>query len=183
MSSSLAPGFYVAVPHQADPNFRLAVVLLLEANAEGALGVVINQESPLTLLELCRDHDLAYAGDPDKKVRRGGPVQPQQGLVLYGAEHRDPEGRAVIDDLHVSASKETLGRLCSRPDGRFQCYSGYAGWGPGQLESEIAEGAWIIVPAAARLVLDEPPERVWEMALRTAGIDPAAIVPGSSAEA
>jgi putative transcriptional regulator len=181
--TDLAPGFLIAVPQLLDPNFRQAVVLLLQQNEEGAMGVVVNHESPLLLAELCRDHDIPYVGDPGKRVRRGGPVQPEQGLVLYGAEHSDPEGRAVIDGLHVSASKGTLTRLCTLGDGRFHCFSGYAGWGPGQLEREIGDGAWIIGPPAPEIVLEQPPDAMWGFSLRRLGIDPAALVPGSSDEA
>jgi putative transcriptional regulator len=183
MNETLAPGFIVAVPHLMDPNFQHSVVLLFEQNDEGALGVVINHESPLRLHELCSDHDIIYIGDPEKRVRKGGPVQPEQGLVLYGEEHSDPEGRLVFDGLHVSASKGTLGRLCGMKSGRFQCFSGYAGWGPGQLEKEIGEGAWIIAPVDPEMVLDAPPDAVWDKCLRSIGIDPAALVPGGGAEA
>ncbi len=183
MSDTIAPGFIVAVPHLMDPNFHHSVVLLFEQNEQGALGVVINHESPLLLQDLCEDHDIPFTGDPEKRVRKGGPVQPEQGLVLYGDEHEDPEGRQVLEGLHVSASKGTLGRLCSLTDGRFQCYSGYAGWGPGQLEKEIGEGAWIIVPVDAGMVLDSPPGEVWDTCLRANGIDPAALVPGGGEEA
>jgi len=182
MTNTLAPGFIVAVPHLMDPNFQHSVVLLFEQNEEGALGVVINHESPLLLQELCSDHDINYSGDPDKRVRKGGPVQPEQGLVLYGEEHKDPEGRAVFEGLHVSASKGTLGRLCGMKSGRFQCFSGYAGWGPGQLEKEIGEGAWIIAPVDPGMVLDHPPDKVWDKCLRSVGIDPAALVPGGGTE-
>lgn len=183
MASSLAPGFFVAVPHLADPNFRHAVVLLLEQGDEGALGVVVNQDSPLLLRDLCHDQELPYQGDPDKRVRHGGPVGTEHGIVLFGAEHEDPDGRPVVEGLQFSASKETLGRLCKTGGGRFHCYAGYAGWAPGQLEREIGEGTWIIVPADAGLVLDGAPEQIWEQALRSAGIDPASIVPGGGAEA
>jgi putative transcriptional regulator len=183
MDETLAPGFIVAVPHLMDPNFQHSVVLLFEQNEEGALGVVINHESPLLLQELCTDHDINYSGDPEKRVRKGGPVQPEQGLVLYGEEHKDPEGRPVFEGLHVSASKGTLGRLCGMKSGRFQCFSGYAGWGPGQLEKEIGEGAWIIAPVDPGMVLDAPPDLVWDKCLRSVGIDPAALVPGGGAEA
>ena len=183
MSDELAPGFLIAVPHLQDPNFRKGVVLLLERNEDGALGVVINQESPLLLMDLCRDHDLPYSGDPNKRVRSGGPVQPEQGLVLYGPEHDDPEGRAVVDGLHVSASRATLGRLCDSPGGRFQCFSGYAGWGPGQLEREIEEGSWVVGRADPRSILDSSPDAIWRESLEAIGIDPAALVPGGGAEA
>ena len=68
MSNELAPGFLIAVPQLLDPNFRQSVVLLLKQDHEGAMGVVINRESPLLLEELCRDHDISYSGKPDKKV-------------------------------------------------------------------------------------------------------------------
>ena len=113
------------------------------------------------------------------QVRRLG-VQPEQGLVVYGEDHVDPEGREVVEGLHVSASTGTLSRLCNLKGGRFQCFAGYAGWGPGQLEREIADGAWILSTADPILVLDLSPETIWERALRDMGIDPAAIVPGGA---
>ena len=180
--STLAPSFLIAVPQLLDPNFRQSVVLLLQQRDDGALGIVVNRESSLRLQELCRDHDIAYGGDPEKRVRVGGPVQPEQGLVLYGSEHPDPEGKPVTDGLLVSASTGTLSRLCHLETGRFHCYSGYAGWGPGQLEREIGDGSWIIAPASAALVLDSPPEEIWLRALSDNGIDPAAIVPGGGEE-
>jgi putative transcriptional regulator len=178
MNDLLAPGFLIAVPHLLDPNFRQSVVLLLQQSDQGAMGVVINHESSLLLKDLCRDHDIVYAGDPEKRVRKGGPVHPEQGLVLYGAEHRDPEGQHVLDGLHVSASRGTLSRLCHEGRSRFQCYSGYAGWGPGQLEQEISEGAWILCPVMERTVLEADPASVWSATLHAMGIDPAALVPG-----
>jgi putative transcriptional regulator len=178
--TTLAPGFLIAVPQLQDPNFHLSVVLLLQQNDEGALGLVINRTTPMLLKDLCDRNAIPYAGDPDKRIRMGGPVQPEQGLVVYGEEHLDPEGREVITGLHVSASTGTLSRLCNLQTGRFQCFAGYAGWGPGQLEREIAEGAWILSTADPGLVLDKEPEQVWETSLRSMGIDPAAIVPGGA---
>ena len=87
-----------------------------------------------------------------------------------------------MDSLHVSASTGTLSRLCNLSRGRFQCFAGYAGWGPGQLVREISEGSWIHASADPILVLDVPPEEIWARALRENGIDPAAIVPGSGEE-
>ena len=183
MSDALAPGFLIAVPHLTDENFRHSVVLLLQRGESGAMGLVVNQETPLLLRELCVDHEIAYSGEPEKKVRKGGPVQPEQGLVLYGPEHADAEGQPVLDGLHMSASRNTLGRLCGLPRGRFHCFAGYAGWGPGQLEREIQEGTWIASAADPILVLDAGPDEVWSRSLRALGIDPAAIVPGGGAEA
>lgn len=180
--TSLAPSFLVAVPQLLDPNFRQTVVLLLQQTNDGALGIVVNRESNLRLEDLCRDHEIAYAGDPDKRVLVGGPVQPEQGLVLFG-ERDDPEGRPIVAGLQVSASTGTLSRLCGTAGTPFQCYAGYAGWAPGQLEREIGEGSWIIIPPNPTLVFETPLHQIWEKALRDNGIDPAAIVPGASEEA
>ena len=182
MSDELAPGFLVAFPHLMDPNFKQSVVLLLRQDDDGAMGVVINHESPLLLGELCRDHEIPYEGANDKHVRKGGPVQPEQGLVLYGEEHDDPEGQQVSRGLHISASRGTLARLCNLKTGRFQCYAGYAGWGPGQLEREIREGAWLVAPIDPQVILDGLPEEVWNATLKAMGIDPAALVPGGGEE-
>jgi len=178
MNDVIAPGFLIAVPQLLDPNFRQSVVLLLQQGSEGALGLVVNRETSLLLKDLCLDHSISYVGDPEKRVRIGGPVQPEQGLVIYGAEHVDPEGRPVIDGLHVSASTGTLSRLCNLSKGRFHCFSGYAGWAPGQLVKEIGEGSWILTPVDAALILDHAPGGIWAKALKDNGIDPTAIVPG-----
>jgi putative transcriptional regulator len=183
MQEGLAPGLLVASPQLQDPNFRRSVVLLLQQGDDGALGVVINFESPLLLRELCDDHEISYSGDPEKKVRRGGPVQPDQGIVLYADEHPDPDGRQVMRGLNVSASRSTLERLCTLARGRFHCFAGYAGWGPGQLEREIGEGSWIIAPVNPDALFDRDPEEVWLETLHDLGIDPALIVPGGDAEA
>ena len=183
MSDSLAPGFLIAVPQMQDPNFKQSVVFLLERNEEGALGVVINRESPMLLADLCSDHQINYSGQQGKLVRHGGPVQPEQGIVVYGNEHSDPEGREVCKGLHVSASRGTLGRLCDLESGRFHCYSGYTGWAPGQLEREIEEGSWVYASAHAGSLLDTDPEAIWEEVLRREGIEPGALVQGGSAQA
>jgi putative transcriptional regulator len=183
MGDSLAPGFLIAFPHLADTNFRQSVVLLLRQDEDGAMGVVVNHESPLLLRELCQDHEIPYRGDSRKRVRKGGPVQPEQGLVIYGEEHVDPEGQPIVEGLHISASRGTLARLCKLERGRFQCFSGYAGWAPGQLEHEIRQGVWVVCPADPSSVLDARPDRVWEHTLRSLGIEPASLVPGSGAEA
>jgi len=176
MRDALAPSFLVAVPQLLDPNFRQTVVLMIEAGPEGAMGIVINRESALLVGDLCNNHEIRYSGEPGKRVRVGGPVQPEHGLVVYAGEHADPEGREILEGLHVSASTGTLSRLCSRPGCRFPCYTGYAGWGPGQLERELNEGSWIVASVDPGLVLDCSAHEIWRRVLDDNGIDPAAIV-------
>ena len=115
---------------------------------------------------------MEYAGDENKRVRTGGPVQPEQGLVLYGEEHADPEGQRVQEGLEVSTSRGTLARLCSLSGGRFQCFSGYAGWGPGQLEREMQEGAWLALPHDLELAFTPKVDDLWQRCFERLGIDP-----------
>ena len=183
MSDLLAPGFLTAFPHLIDANFRQSVVLLLQQDDQGAIGVVINRESSLLVRELCRDHKIPYAGDAKKHVRTGGPVQPEQGLVIYGNEHKDPDGQRLFDGINVSSSRETLARLCNLDRGRFHCYSGYAGWGAGQLEREIGDGSWLVSPADPTLIFETDPGGIWNGSMRAMGIDPASLVSGGSQEA
>jgi putative transcriptional regulator len=89
----------------------------------------------------------------------------------------------VLDGLHVSTSRGTLGRLCTLDRGRFQCFSGYAGWGPNQLEQEITAGTWLVAPVQPELILEAPPALVWRRCLASLGIDPALLVPGGGGTA
>jgi putative transcriptional regulator len=183
MDSILAPGFLIAVPHLMDPNFRQSVVFLLQQGDDGAMGLIVNRESALLLKDLCHDQEIPYHGVVGRRVRTGGPVHPEQGLVVFGPEHAGLDGNVVVDGIHVSASTSTLQELCDLPDGRFHCFAGHAGWGPGQLEREIREGSWIVAPADPGLIFDLPPDEVWQRALHDLGIDPALLVPGGTEEA
>ncbi|RMG44364.1 MAG: YqgE/AlgH family protein [Acidobacteria bacterium] len=181
----LAPGFLVAMPQLADPNFKRTVVLMLRSEESGSFGVVINRPSPIEMGPFCREQDIPYAGPEDQPVMIGGPVeQDSHLLVIHGGPplHGPKSGREirVTDDIHVITDREGLASLGRDPSIPVRCYLGYAGWGPGQIERELAEGAWVVLPADSRLLFDEPTEGVWERALREAGIDPIALVPGGA---
>ena len=89
----------------------------------------------------------------------------------------------MIDGLHLSGSKNTLARLCNLQQGHFQCYAGYAGWGPGQLEREIEEGTWLAYSADPKMILEAPTAKVWSGTLQAMGIDPTVLVSGGGGEA
>jgi putative transcriptional regulator len=182
MAEQLAPGLLIAVPQLLDPNFKKSVIVLLDMDENGALGVVINRDSGLLLKDLCEDHQIDYKGSDQKRVRSGGPVQPEHGLVLYCPDKLTLEGHPLCEDLSVSSSRETLSSLCGMNGVRFHCYAGYAGWGPDQLDEELRQGSWITAPITAALVLDEPLDALWMRSLQSVGIDPAALVPGGQAE-
>ena len=157
--------FLVASPRLPDPRFAHTVVLLLEYDETGALGLVINRPTQLSLRDALVNPLPKSAGHV---VFSGGPVEHQRLIALLrspaavdGAEH-------VFGDVHASASMDTLRRMLER-DGHaadVQTYVGYAGWSPGQLDAEIARGDWIVTPADAASIFDTPPGDVWRDLMR-----------------
>ncbi|MEO0322276.1 MAG: YqgE/AlgH family protein [Myxococcota bacterium] len=188
MADSLAPGFLVAAPALDCPFFGRTVVLLIDHSAEGSFGFVVNRESPVRFDQVVAELDL----DPDPlspelPVLLGGPVSPETGWVVF-----DPEGAPevptdvleVTAEVALSASLQMLESVAAnRAPRRALLALGYAGWGPGQLESEMNEGSWIPVDLDADVVFDLPLEARWETALRSLGIDPARVVTRKVAEA
>jgi putative transcriptional regulator len=180
-----APGLVVAMPQLADPNFRRSVVLLLNHGAEGSLGLVINRPSPISVAELCRSQDLPYRGSETARMMIGGPVEIDHHLlVLHGEEPCFPVGSEseveIAEGVRLVTALPGLAQLAERSSARFRCYAGYAGWGPGQLEGELEQGAWVPLPSDPQLVFAADASMVWERALREGGIDPITLVPGGA---
>lgn len=188
MASELAPGFLVAAPVLLDPNFRRTVVLLIDHSPQGSLGFVINRPAEVRLpmmLDALGLQDCA-TNPPDAPVLIGGPVVPERGWLVFGLTSKQahvPDVVRVSQRLAVSASRELL-ETTVRGDGPEQLILvlGYAGWGPGQLDAEIAQGAWIPVDLNETIVFDTPYEERWATALRSLGIDPARLTAATPAE-
>lgn len=152
--SSLAGNFLVARTILQDPSFRQTVVLLLQHGEGGAFGLIVNRS-------------ITIEGLPFP-VFAGGPCQSQGLLMLHGyadwAEScEEPSAREVASGVFLGDAS-CLSRLSdstAEPGLRCRMFSGYAGWGSGQLESELAAGVWAIVPATAELLFDVPAEDLW----------------------
>ena len=151
-SSQLAPGYLVAAPNLADPNFAETIVLMAEHSQDGAIGFIINRTTAITLDDLLESVDAELAelardkGLSNKEVLVGGPVQRNIAWVLYQREDCDDvEDDAVIevsDDLVLGASVDILRALIERTErGPFHVFLGYSGWGVQQLEREIGFGS------------------------------------------
>jgi putative transcriptional regulator len=181
-SSALAPAFLVALDVLVDPNFARSVVLMLEHDAErGALGLIVNRGTDLPLAKLCKTQSMRWLGDPTRCVDWGGPVGEETGWVLLDAEAAaGVEAVELTEGLHWARSREALQRVIDAPSLRTRVLLGYAGWAAGQLESEIAAGAWLVVPASAHIVFDTPREERWAAAVRSIGVDPAMLVASQS---
>ena len=181
---ALAPCFLLSMPQLADPNFAKSVILVCEHSAEGAFGLVINRLSELTAAEAVQLSPELEAPN-DLPLLIGGPVEPQRGWILTsrapevaGIEGANrPDGvlsKEIGAGLHLSASPLLLRRvLQAHPiPRRTVVLAGYAGWGPGQLDAELAESAWLIAPVELDLIFEIPSAVCWEMAMKRLGVDP-----------
>ena len=157
--------FLVAAPALRDPNFARTVVLLLEYDESGALGLVINRPTEHSL------HDMLATPLPNSEghaVFSGGPVELRRMIALLRSRAAIDGAERLFGDVHASGSMDTLRRVLER-DGHaadVHAYVGYAGWSPGQLDAEIARGDWIVTPADAASIFDTPPRDVWRNLMR-----------------
>jgi len=160
-----------------DPNFRRTVVLMLHHDDTEAIGLVLNRGTEVSMHTLCDSIDLVWNGSGEALVDWGGPVQPDHGWVLLGGGDEFPlESEVVTSGIRYSRSQDVLREAAEHPPERLRVFLGYAGWGPGQLESEIASGSWLVVPVADYLVFETEPESLWTAAVRSLGIEPATLV-------
>lgn len=170
----------VAMPQMEDPNFHKTVILLCEATAEGAMGIVVNRPMPFTLGQVYEGQEIKERESADEPVHFGGPVQTEVGFLLYegGAEYQS--SLYVDRGISLGTSLDILRDIArgTGPD-RFLFALGYAGWGPDQLEGELARNDWLLVPLDPELIFTTSPERRWEKAVRSLGIEPALLVSGT----
>ncbi|HEU4460700.1 MAG TPA: YqgE/AlgH family protein [Methylibium sp.] len=186
-ASNLTSQFLIAMPGMTDGNFAGSVVLLCEHTERGALGLVINKPSEIKLGRLFEKVDLSLDRDElaEQPVYIGGPVQTERGFVLHergddDAADPDADGAEYSSSLRIpgglamTTSRDVLEALASGAGPRRVLVTlGYAGWGAGQLEDEIARNGWITVDARPEVIFDTPIEQRYERALGLLGISQA----------
>jgi putative transcriptional regulator len=164
----------VATDDIGDPRFHHAVIYMVHHDATGAMGLVVNQplgDAPLApLLERLGRSSEGAAGTI--RVHYGGPVAPVTGFLLHSADWAGPESRVVQGDVMLTTDLAIF-EVIARGTGprRWLFTLGYAGWAAGQLEGEIARGAWITVPTDEGLIFDDNAGIKWERALARRKID------------
>lgn len=166
--------FLIAMPAMADPHFAGAVVYVCEHGDKGALGVVINRPTDLTLGVLFDKIDLKLEIAPRavEPVFFGGPVQTERGFVLHQPAGSYSSSLEVSDDIALTTSKDVLEAVAAGGGpGRLLVTLGYSGWGVGQLEHEIGQNAWLTVAARADVIFDTPVQERFSAALRLLGIE------------
>ena len=174
MEETLAGRLLVATPLLGDPNFRRSVVLVVEDEPdEGTLGVVLNRPTETPVRQVLESWTDLVTGP--SVVFRGGPVSPNSALGLAIVPGEDePVGWRALDGIALR-SRLGLVDLDAPPQlleggiASLRVFAGYAGWGPGQVQEEIEEGAWYVLSAEPADAFAAEPERLWQMVLRRAG--------------
>lgn len=166
--------FLIAMPALQDPNFFRGVTYLCEHNEDGAMGIMVNRPLDIDMGEVLKQMEIethieAVRSQP---VFLGGPVQCERGFVLHKPHGSWDVTLRITDDIGVTSSRDILEALASGegPDHTLIAL-GYAGWGPGQLEQEMADNTWINVPADDRIFFETAFDRRWEAAAAITGID------------
>jgi putative transcriptional regulator len=164
---SLAGQLLVAAPSMGDPHFERTVILIVQHDPGGALGIVINRPIGETSIASVLEALGQKGGDISGTLRvfSGGPVQPEVGLVVHSADYHRPETVTVNDRLSMTSSLDILLDIgAKKGPAKTLVAFGYAGWGPDQLEHEIQAHGWAIAEGDPALVFDEDREKVWDYA-------------------
>ncbi len=173
-ASSLKNQFLVAMPGLEDDNFSHTVSLLCEHNDKGAIGLIINRPTDLTLTAMLDQMGVKHVAEDANEhvVFWGGPVQPERGFVV----HRGPGGwescMPIAKDLFITTSRDVLAAIGEgRGPKEFLVTLGYAGWGAGQLETEILANSWLNTPVDSGIIFKTPARSRWQSATRLLGLD------------
>ncbi|MBL8561665.1 MAG: YqgE/AlgH family protein [Gemmobacter sp.] len=176
----LSGSILIAMPGMGDPRFDKSVILICAHSDEGAMGLIINKPSPDLSFSALLDHlDIGRApAGRDIRVHFGGPVERGRGFVLHSRDYAPGAGSMMVPGvgrggLAMTATQDILADL-AQGGGPSQALLalGYAGWGPGQLEGEIARNDWLTAVAPEGLIFAADDSAKWGLALRSMGIDP-----------
>jgi putative transcriptional regulator len=173
--------FLLAMPGIGDLRFDHSVIAMCAHDENGAMGIAVGDElEDVSLRDLLANFDIDPGDIVDQPVLRGGPVEPQRGFVLHSLDWGGQNMIQVDDRWGLSGSIDILRAIAEgRGPRRYLVALGYAGWGPGQLESEMARYGWFTTPADPDLLFDSHTHRKWAGAFAAAGIDTAMLVSGA----
>jgi putative transcriptional regulator len=178
---SLAGQMLLAMPDMPDPRFARSVILMCVHDEGGALGIALDEPmSGIRLHTLLSSFDIVAREVADSIVLAGGPVEPRRGFVLHSRDWEAQDSHIVADDIALTGSLEVLDAIAIGQGPRdYLVALGYAGWGSGQLERELAAPGWYISAADPRKLFAMAPEHRWAGAFALEGIDPAMLASSS----
>lgn len=170
---SLANQFLIAMPGMDDPFYSGSVVYVCEHNADGAMGIVINKPSPVTMDLL---FDAAKTPTPSRFhgewIMMGGPVQVDRGFLVHTPVGSWDSSLLVTNDIAMTTSRDIITGLTQDHEvDKAMATIGYSSWGAGQLEKELAENAWLTAPANAHILFDIPYKERYQAAMHSLKID------------
>lgn len=172
----------VAMPQMTDPRFERSVIYICVHNADGAMGLIVNRlVGSITFAELLEQLDIRTENAPDcVPVHFGGPVETGRGFVLHSADYVQDNSVLMGNGLALTATIDIL-RAVAEGTGPARCLLalGYAGWGPGQLEGELQDNAWLTVPADETILFGPELEDKWTRAVAKLGFDPGLLFAGA----
>ena len=176
VENSLKGHFLIAMPERADFNFSHTVTCLSEHTQNGALGIVVNRVLPEVSGKTIFD-ELKLESIPGSEaipIHIGGPVHTNEIFILHGAPFGWEGCLMITETLAMSNTMDIITAIAAGtgPEA-FILSLGCAGWGPGQLESELTQNAWLTYPAADEIIFSEPVESRWEKTVKMMGINPA----------
>lgn len=172
--SQLTNQFLIAMPGMPDSNFSRTLTFICEHSPQGAMGIVINRPAELVLGDIL--DQLSYNTDSEiiyrQPVYHGGPMQPERGFVIHNDNSLWDSTMVVSQHISVTTSRDILEAI-AKGEGpkRILMALGYAGWGPGQLDTELSENAWLSGPANEEILFSAPADKRLELAASQLGID------------
>lgn len=177
---SLSGKLLLAMPGMGDPRFHKAVILICAHDKNGAMGLVVNHALPgLVFSELLKQLGISSEiniefSSKDMTVMCGGPVDNSRGFLLHSNDFKQTDTVKVDENLSVTGTIEALQRVAHGQGPQKALFIlGYAGWGSGQLEQEIANNAWLVLDCDLSVVFHYKADEKWSMALKNFGLDPA----------
>lgn len=172
------PILLAAMPQVQDPFFHESVVLLVHHDDEGSVGLIVNRPTELKIVDVLKGLELEWGGQPESLAYFGGPVQPQQGTVLFRGRRESPSIETVAEispGISTTQNLSDLALLAVEPPPGLRLVLGYAGWGEAQLEQEILRNDWVTAPVDSEIIFSDSPEGVWRATLASAGLDPSTL--------
>jgi putative transcriptional regulator len=168
---SLADNFLIASPGLDDPHFSQAVVLLCDHADNGAFGIMVNRVITESFQSLFFRFDLEK-GPVDMPVYYGGPVQPEQGYIIYAPFSKKYGSLKIAKNLGVTSSRELLQDIVLGKGPEHYLFAlGYSGWNANQLEGELMTDGWLVTPVDSDILFRVKPAERWRSAARLIGVD------------
>jgi putative transcriptional regulator len=172
-AANLTGKFLVSTPNMPDPRFAEHVIFICAHSSEGAMGFAVNQPYPsLSLAEILTSTNIEVPSFPLPSVYIGGPVELESAFILYTSEYTVEHKLAVSDTISLTREVKVLEDIVSgKGPNSFLFLLGYSGWGPGQLERELVDSGWLILPANDEIIFSYPDDLKWKAAAMQYGID------------